>query len=133
VPAPKKCRTSQIRSTKGRKFLTVKSFLGTRADRAKHSMDDIDYCSNNNSTPCHLTKDHRADLEFSAWAVIIFCATTRFTTKCRPARIKSTVIVEGASHGIRPCRDCETTPGQYGNSVKNTFDHMQKWINARFN
>ena len=46
---------------------------------------------------------------------------------------KEYVIVEGASHGIRPCRPCETTPGQYGNSVKNTFDHMQKWINARFN
>ncbi len=40
----------------GSKFLTLKSFLGTRAIRAKHSMDDIDYCSNNNSTPCHLQK-----------------------------------------------------------------------------
>src|SRR5258708_4184910 len=40
----------------GSKFLTVRSFLGTRAVRAKHALDDIDYCSNNNSTPCHLQK-----------------------------------------------------------------------------
>ncbi len=45
---------------------------------------------------------------------------------------KEYVIVEGASHGIRPCRACETTPGQYSNSVKNMFDYTQKWIAARF-
>src|SRR5262249_46136518 len=38
------------------KLLTVKSFLGTRAIRALESYDGIDYCSNNNSTPCHLKR-----------------------------------------------------------------------------
>jgi hypothetical protein len=55
VPSPKNAqRTKSFHE--GSKFLTLKSFLGTRAIRAKHSMDDIDYCSNNNSTPCHLQK-----------------------------------------------------------------------------
>jgi hypothetical protein len=26
---------------------------------------------------------------------------------------------------------CETSSGQYSNTVKNTFDYVQKWINAR--
>jgi hypothetical protein len=57
VRAPNPGNTKRAKSfQEGSKLLTVKSFLGTRAIRAKHSMDDIDYCSNNNSTPCHLQK-----------------------------------------------------------------------------
>ena len=41
-------------------------------------------------------------------------------------------MIEGATHGIRPCAACEKTPGQYGNSVRNYFDYVAKWINARF-
>ena len=37
-----------------------------------------------------------------------------------------------ASHGITPCPECETTPGQYSNSANNFFDYVQKWIDARF-
>jgi hypothetical protein len=40
--------------------------------------------------------------------------------------------VEGASHGITPCKACEQTPGQYSNNVKNYFDYIQKWIEDRF-
>jgi hypothetical protein len=32
------------------------------------------------------------------------------------------VVIEGATHGIRPCTAGEKTPGQYSNSVKNFFD-----------
>ena len=42
------------------------------------------------------------------------------------------IVLEGATHGIRPCTACEKTPGQYANSVKNYFDYVAKWINARF-
>jgi len=41
--------------------------------------------------------------------------------------------IEGAAHGIVPCKSCESFPGQYSNTIKNAFDYMQKWINARFN
>ena len=27
---------------------------------------------------------------------------------------------------------CEKTPGQYSNTVRNLFDYIQKWTNARF-
>jgi hypothetical protein len=45
---------------------------------------------------------------------------------------KEYVIVEGARHGITPCTECERSPGQYSNTVKNFFDYAAKWINARF-
>lgn len=45
---------------------------------------------------------------------------------------KDFIIIEGATHNFTPCRECETTPGQYSNSVKNYFDYVANWINARF-
>ena len=27
---------------------------------------------------------------------------------------------------------CETTPGEYSNTVKNFFDYVARWIDARY-
>jgi hypothetical protein len=116
---------------KGSKFLTVRSFLGTRAVRAKHSMDDIDFCSNNNSTPCHLQKI-TVPILILGMGGHYFLRDNEMHYEVSASADKEYVVVEGASHGIRPCKACETTPGQYSNTVKNTFDYAQKWINARF-
>jgi hypothetical protein len=115
----------------GSKFLTLKSFLGTRAIRAKHSMDDIDYCSNNNSTPCHLQKI-TVPILILGMGGHYFLRDNEIHYEVSASADKEYIVIEGASHGIRPCRECETTPGQYANTVKNTFDYMQRWINARF-
>jgi hypothetical protein len=115
----------------GSKFLTVKSFLGTRAIRAKHALDDIDYCSNNNSTPCHLQKI-TVPILMLGMGGHYFLRDNEIHYEVSASADKEYIIIEGASHGIRPCKVCETTPGQYANTVKNTFDYVQKWINARF-
>jgi hypothetical protein len=115
----------------GSKFLTVKSFLGTRAIRAKHSLNDIDYCSNNNSTPCHLQKI-TVPILILGMGGHYFLRDNEVHYEAAASPDKEYVVIEGASHGIRPCKVCEKTPGQYSNTVKNTFDYMQKWINARF-
>jgi hypothetical protein len=41
-------------------------------------------------------------------------------------------VLEGAVHGFTPCTACETTRGQYSNSVKNLFDYIRDWTNKRF-
>jgi hypothetical protein len=115
----------------GSKFLTVKSFLGTRAIRAKDSMDDIDYCSNNNSTPCHL-RQITVPILILGMGGHYFLRDNEIHYEVSASSDKEYVVIEGASHGIRPCKVCEKTPGQYSNTVKNTFDYMQRWINARF-
>jgi hypothetical protein len=115
----------------GSKFLTVKSFLGTRAIRAKDSMDDIDYCSNNNSTPCHL-RQITVPILILGMGGHYFLRDNEIHYEVSASSDKEYVVIEGASHGIRPCKVCEKTPGQYSNTVKNTFDYVQKWINARF-
>jgi hypothetical protein len=45
---------------------------------------------------------------------------------------KQLVFVEGASHNITPCTACETTPGEYGDTVKTTFDYVSAWLDTRF-
>jgi hypothetical protein len=115
----------------GSKLLTVKSFLGTRAIHAGHALNDIDYCSNNNSTPCHLQRITTPILILGMGGHY-FLRDNEVHYEMSASPDKEYVVIEGASHGIRPCKACETTPGQYSNTVKNTFDYMQKWINARF-
>jgi hypothetical protein len=115
----------------GSKSLTVKSFLGTRAIRAKHSMDDIDYCSNNNSTPCHLQKI-TVPILILGMGGHYFLRDNEVHYELSASPDKEYVVIEGASHGIRPCKACETFPDQYSNTVKNTFDYVEKWINVRF-
>ena len=45
---------------------------------------------------------------------------------------KDYVVIEGALHGFGHCTACETTKGQYSNSVKNLFDYIRDWTNKRF-
>lgn len=40
----------------------------------------------------------------------------------------TTAFVEGATHLIKPCTDCETYPGEYNNTVKNAFDFQAAWL-----
>jgi hypothetical protein len=45
---------------------------------------------------------------------------------------KELVGVEGASHALTPCAACAAAPGQFGDTVKRTFDHVDGWLAARF-
>jgi hypothetical protein len=42
------------------------------------------------------------------------------------------IVIEGATHGSTACTRCETTLGQYANSVKNFFDYVRDWIAKRY-
>lgn len=41
---------------------------------------------------------------------------------------KSLVYVEGATHVYTPCKQCEKTPGQFGDTVKTTYDYADAWL-----
>ena len=45
---------------------------------------------------------------------------------------KDFIVVEGATHNIEPCTDCETRKGEHGNVTKNFFNYVAKWITSRF-
>ncbi|PWY76011.1 hypothetical protein BO94DRAFT_588869 [Aspergillus sclerotioniger CBS 115572] len=41
-----------------------------------------------------------------------------------------TVIVfgQGAQHGIYTCTDCESYPGEFGDTVRTCFDYVTEWL-----
>lgn len=41
---------------------------------------------------------------------------------------KTIAFVEGAQHGYTTCTKCEKTPGQFGDTVKTTYDYIDSWL-----
>jgi hypothetical protein len=113
------------------KQLTVLSFLGTRAVRSTDSMDGYDINSNSNTT--ELSLQHiRVPILIMAAGAHYFLRDDEKMFDGAVSTDKDYAVVEGAMHGIVPCKPCEKTPGQYANSVKNTFDYMKAWTDKRF-
>jgi hypothetical protein len=115
----------------GTRFLTVRSFLSANAIRATDSMDGIDECSSNNSTPCALRKIS-VPILIGAMGAHYFIRDNEIHYEVAASPDKDFIAIEGAEHGITPCVPCEQFPGQYSNTVKNFFDYIAAWINARF-
>jgi hypothetical protein len=115
----------------GTRMLTVKSFLSANAVRGTDSMDGIDHCSSNNSPPCHLPTI-TVPLLVSAMGGHYFIRDNEIHYELAGSKDKDFVVIEGAEHGQTPCAPCETSPGQYSNSVKNFYDYVRTWINKRF-
>jgi pimeloyl-ACP methyl ester carboxylesterase len=115
----------------GAGMMTRHSFLSANAIRAKESLDEIDWCSSNNSTDCALPNITVPTL-ITAMGAHYFIRDSEIHYERSASRDKDFIVIEGAAHGISPCTPCETTPGQYANSEKNFFDYVTRWITARF-
>lgn len=46
------------------------------------------------------------------------------------SRDKSIAFIEGATHVYTPCTACETVPGQFGDTMKTTYDYIDRWVAA---
>ena len=119
----------------GARMLTLRSFLSTRAIRSTQSMTGIDYCSSNNSTVCNV-QHISVPILVTAMGGHYFLRNTEIYYDLAKSKDKDFVVIEGAVHGITPCTRCMPKgteyDGRYDNSVKNYFDYVADWINARF-
>jgi hypothetical protein len=115
----------------GTKILTFTSYLSANATRSTNSLDGIEDCSSNTSTICNV-QSIKAPTLIAAMGGWRFIRDQERMYELSPAVDKDFIVIEGAEHNYTPCKPCEKTPGQYGNSVKNLFDYMAKWANERF-
>ena len=115
----------------GARLMTLRSFLSANAIRAKDSLDDVDWCSSNNSTRCAV-KSLSIPILITAMGAHYFIRDSEIHYEEAASADKEFIVIEGATHGATPCTACETTPGQYSNSQKNFFDYVTRWITARF-
>jgi hypothetical protein len=130
VADPKLSRDN-LRFGTGTKVYTLRSFLSANAIRARDSMEDIDYCSSNNSAVCAV-QSISVPVLFAAMGAHYFIRDNERHYDLAKSKDKDFVVIEGAVHGFTPCTACEKTPGQYSNSVKNFFDYVASWLNARY-
>jgi hypothetical protein len=116
----------------GTLFLTVNSFLSANAIRATDSLDGIDWCSSNNSTPCAV-QSISVPLLVAAMGGHYFITDGEFIFDKAASRDKDFIVVEGAVHAMTPCQPCSAATGQpYGNATKNLYDYIAQWTKARF-
>jgi hypothetical protein len=130
VAEPVMAKTNRAFDT-GTKIFTLKSFLSANATRAKNANDGIDYCSSNNSTTCAV-QVISVPIMIAAMGAYQFIRDDEIIFDKSASRDKDYFVLEGAVHGFTPCTACETTPGQYSNSVRNLFDYIRDWTNKRF-
>ena len=110
---------------------TSARFLSRMAVRATDSVNGVDYCTANSATVCN-SQSIRVPVLFIAAGASNFIADEELMFETSPAKDKEYIVVEGATHGGQPCKQCEKTPGQYSNSERNMYDYISKWINQRF-
>jgi cytidine deaminase len=41
---------------------------------------------------------------------------------------KTIAFVEGATHVFTPCTRCERAPGEFGDTLKTTYDYVDAWL-----
>jgi pimeloyl-ACP methyl ester carboxylesterase len=116
----------------GALFLTVKSFLSANAIRSKDALNDIDICSSNNSTLCAVQSISVPMLVMSMGGhYFIKDGETIFDLSA--SKDKDFIVVEGAVHGMTPCKPCsEQTGVSYDNATKNLYDYVAAWANKRW-
>jgi hypothetical protein len=130
VPDPGNKETDE--SFSGTLFLTLTSFLSANAIRAWNSLNGIDWCSSNNSTPC-------AVASFSpSFPVLVmsmqghyFIRDGEFIYDSSVSTDKDFVVVAGATHGVGVCNACATYhgTGPYNNARLNAFNYIRDWAN----
>ena len=130
VAEPGMAKTNRAFDT-GTKIFTLKSFLSANATRARNANDGIDYCSSNNSTTCAV-QSISVPIMIAAMGAYQFIRDDEIIFDKSVSRDKDYFVLEGAVHGFTPCTACETTRGQYSNSVKNLFDYIRDWTTKRF-
>jgi pimeloyl-ACP methyl ester carboxylesterase len=113
----------------GVKLLTLRSFLTTQAIRSTNAFDGIDHCSSNNSTVCAV-RSISVPILVMGMGGYLFIRDSEEEFENAKSGDKELVFIEGATHGFTPCTTCGAA-NAYSNSVRNMFDHIQSWTNAR--
>lgn len=113
----------------GGRLLTVNSLLSANAIRSTNSLDGIDYCSSNNSTPCNV-QHISVPVLFTAMGGYYFIRDNEIHYNLAKSVDKDFIVAAGLLHGITPCTNC--AGGPYTNVPAHYWDYVRDWINARF-
>jgi len=114
---------------------SVKRFLNTFATRAlpnysvdEQSISGVDWESSYTNTPNNMEGVTVPALVMGMtghyWIV-----SAEMAWEHAKSADKTVAFVEGATHGMTPCMNCN---GNYGDTVGRTFDYIANWMNTRY-
>ena len=113
---------------------TVKTFLGTYAIRVssdfaydEDSIRGVDWNSSY-TTPISSVKTVSAPLLAMGMTGSWEYLAAEMIYDNAGSKDKSIAFVEGATHLYTTCKECETVPGEYGDTLKTTYDHIDGWL-----
>jgi hypothetical protein len=144
---PKQILTS-VRRPSGRRELalsngstleiSLRRWLGNHAIRTTaeytqtpDNLTGIDWESSATSTPANI-KTVTVPLLVMVMTGHYFIQSGELLMERSGSTDKEMVGVEGASHGITPCDRCGEVEGQFGDTVKITYDYIDSWLDKRF-
>ena len=112
---------------------TITSFLTANAIRSHHSLDDLDWCSTNNSTVCAVRSISVPTLVLTHQGHY-FIRDGEEIYEQSAALDKQYVVIEGSTHGGTNCNACATYwgTGPFVNVTRNIYNFIASWATARF-
>ncbi len=115
----------------GTRDLTITSFLSANAIRSKHALEDIDWCSSNNSTVCAVRSISVPILVVAAQGHYFIRDGEQIFEEAASID-KNFIVVEGMTHGLGNCTACAVFhgTGPYTNVPANLWNHVANWISS---
>jgi hypothetical protein len=114
---------------------TVRTYLNCFAVRTtdeysygEDSIQGIDWSSSYSCTPGNVKFISTPLLVMGMTAGYEFLAAEIIYENAEKCADKTIAFVEGADHVYQTAKDCEEYPGQFGDTVKTTYDYIDKWL-----
>jgi pimeloyl-ACP methyl ester carboxylesterase len=117
---------------------TTDSFLSVGAIRAPalritdDSITGIDWASTNTATVQNVSGITTPLLIMSMTGHYWLVPSELYYQNATRTTNKTLAFVEGATHGFTPCTACATTPGEFGDTVAETFNYVANWLTHNF-
>lgn len=118
---------------------TVRIFLNSNAVRTDENLyydetriHGIDWDSSYCTGPGNVLHIEAPMLLLGMTGSYEYIAAEHIYRRAQRCADKTLAFVEGAGHNFTPAADAERYPGEFGDTVKSTFDYTDRWIAERF-
>ena len=122
----------------GTMITSVKAYLSAQAVRTTDDFGydethiyGVDWDSSYCCTPGNM-RHVKAPLLLMGMTGGYECLAAEMIYELAASEDKTLAFVEGASHMLWPAKECEQFPGQFGDTVKLTFDYAAQWLSKHF-
>ena len=113
-------------------FLSIAAIKAPNLRIAADSITGVDWASTNTSTVLNVAGIRSPLLIMSMTGHYWIVPSEMYLEAATKATDKTLVYIKGASHGLTPCDRCAKTPGEFGDTVKEIFNYIDKWATQRF-